>query len=330
MAIYDFKEFLTIDDVAEYLTDKGVAKLYPIVPYAKKKLDRLLSEWIKLQKLKPLYPFDHYVMQYKIDYGFEISESNAMEFAKNIVDDFERVQKSEQKKFNYNGKRINIGKKFINDYLIFGRSIWDDLCVSNNASLGFLDWCRFYNDENNQHQWEILYCDDTPQEYREFTIFRDKVVFLKSELETIFNPKPKEAPQTFGNFGTASITIVQPSIETLNQRIKDKDSEITALNAQIRELEKIMEQSKTATTPIFDSQDGYTYPPELDMAIKIWIEIYQTDNIPKHLTNHSDKFTQACKNLGFSFTENAVKTRLKKVTTPQSQKEKTKNKNSLK
>lgn len=115
-----------------------------------------------------------------------------------------------------------------------------------------------------------------------------------------------------------------------NDELATLQVQLDQAHARIAELEKVVEQSRATVTPIFDSQDSYTYPPELDVAIKIWLEIYQTDNIPKHLTNHSDKFTQACKNLGFSFTENAVKTRLKKVTTPQSQKEKTKNKNSLK
>lgn len=128
----------------------------------------------------------------------------------------------------------------------------------------------------------------------------------------------------------ASLVEQKHQLQAKSDEANNLKVQLDQANERITELEKIIEQSKTATTPIFDSQDGYTYPLELDMAIKIWIEIYQTDNIPKHLTNHSDKFTQACKNLGFSFTENAVKTRLKKVTTPQSQKEKTKNKNSLK
>lgn len=116
---------------------------------------------------------------------------------------------------------------------------------------------------------------------------------------------------------------------TTQNQPTDPQQENERLQARIAELEQQLatQNSTPANLPCFDENDVYTYPPELDMAVKIWTEIYQTDHLPKHLSHHSDKFRQACKNLGFSFSENAVETRLKKVTTPQSQKEKTKNKN---
>lgn len=124
-------------------------------------------------------------------------------------------------------------------------------------------------------------------------------------------------------------------LKNKNEEVTNLQSQLDQAHARITELEQQLQSNQSENNtptylPCFDEANIYTYPPELDKAIKIWVEIYQTDNIPKHLTNHSDKFTQACKNLGFSFTGGAVKERLKKITTPQNRKEKTKSQNSLK
>lgn len=214
MAIYEYKEFLNIDDVAEYLTDKGVSDFYPLTTYSEKRFNDLLSEWIKLERLRPLFPFNEWVMQYKIDYGFEINKSNVIEFAENILDDFERIQNGGPKKHNHKGKRIDIGKKFINDYLIFDNSKWEELCKFEKSELGILDWNKFYNDENNKYQFDIIYCDDIPQEYRKFTILRNKVLFLKSELDTIFNPNQP--------------TDLQQENERLQARIAELESQLAS------------------------------------------------------------------------------------------------------
>lgn len=258
MKIYDFKEFLNIDDIAEYLTDKGVSKFYPLITHSEKRLNGLLSEWIKLGKLRPLYPFNRFVMQYKMDYGFEINESNVLEFAENILDDFERMQNGEPKKHNHKAKRIDIGKKYINDYLIFSDEIWNSLCFSDNTPLTSLDWYRFYNDENNKYQFDIIYCDDIPPEHREFTIFRNKVVFLKSELDTIFNQPSKadlenkismleqQAKMTNDNY--KSIEFRTGGVDTciyiddLHDKITAKDDIIAEQTKQIAELQKQLEQ----------------------------------------------------------------------------------------
>lgn len=188
MAIYEYKEFLSLDDVAEYLTDKGVSNFYPLSTYTEKRLNELLSDWIKSEKLQPLYPFSHHIMQYKLDYEYNIDESNVNEFAENILSDFKRIQKGKKIQSKNKAKRIDIGEKFINDYLIFGSTTWEELWIFDETILSPFDWCKFYNDENNKYFWDIVYCDDMPQEYRKFTIFRNRFVFLKSQLDAIFNP----------------------------------------------------------------------------------------------------------------------------------------------
>lgn len=122
---------------------------------------------------------------------------------------------------------------------------------------------------------------------------------------------PHEYALLYKDYETDTATL-QAQLDQANERITELEQQLAKKN------------STPANLPCFDKDNVYTYPPELDMAVKIWTEIYQTDHLPKHLSHHSDKFRQACKNLGFSFAENAVETRLKKVTTPKNQKDKTK------
>ncbi|KDN25169.1 hypothetical protein MBO_05149 [Moraxella bovoculi 237] len=142
---------------------------------------------------------------------------------------------------------------------------------------------------------------------------------LRKENETL---QAKLQPN-IKKYGTLSEQLEQ---QTQTETISELQNRIAELESQ---LASQSENGTPASEPYFDKDDIYTYPPELDMAVRIWHEIYRTDNMPKHFTNHSEKFTQACRNLRFNFTESAIKNRLQKVTTPQSQKNKTKNKNSL-
>lgn len=71
MAIYDYKEFLTIDDVAEYLTDKGVGKFYPLSNYNVECLKNLLIEWVRNSIITPVFYSSSVtdVISYKYDGG---------------------------------------------------------------------------------------------------------------------------------------------------------------------------------------------------------------------------------------------------------------------
>lgn len=55
MAIYDLKEFLTFDEVADYLTDKGVYKFDLSYEYDYKKLETLLIELVRFEKITPVF-----------------------------------------------------------------------------------------------------------------------------------------------------------------------------------------------------------------------------------------------------------------------------------
>lgn len=176
----------------------------------------------------------------------------------------------------------------------------------------------YYSPKVQQAIINVMNSDEFSTEYQHYW---EKDKFYSNRIFDLINNKPEIVGYQFG-MNTDEITAT--TIDNLNSQLQNKADEIATLQAHIAELES---QTNIITLPYFDNSDLYTYPPELDMAIKIWHEIYQTDNMPKHFTNHSEKFTQACKNLGFDYKENAMIKRIRTITTPQKTKEKTKNKN---
>lgn len=274
MAIYEYKEFLTLDDVAEYLTDKGVSNFYPRSTYTEKRLNELLSDWIKSEKLQPLYPFRHNIMQYKLDYEHNIDESNVYEFAENILNDFKRIQKGEKIQSKNKAKRIDIGEKFIDDYLIFGSTTWEELWIFDKTILGLLDWCKFYNDENNKYPWNIVYCDDIPQEYRKFTISRNRVVFLKSQLDAIFNSNQP------------NLTDLEQENDRLQARIAELENQLATQNSTPVNVEKPI-HTNTALTALFDVMNTHwqnpNQPPKQAFIQKWIVEKYPSIDPSKAL-----------------------------------------------
>lgn len=128
--------------------------------------------------------------------------------------------------------------------------------------------------------------------------------------------------------------ITNKKLQAENDRLK---TENMALQAKIADLESQLTDNKPLgagvsdnelLAKIFDDTKPYIYAPELHNAIRVWQYIYHDCLTSPHLANHSDKFDKAVKSLNIEFNSNALKDRLKQVTTPQQQKEKTKSKNS--
>ena len=132
----------------------------------------------------------------------------------------------------------------------------------------------------------------------------------------------------------------------LEQQAQDKQATINRLtnelnqaNAQIAELEqqagKVSDKAaNTQALPFFDENNIYTYPPELDMAIKIWCELYKDKDIHSEVFSHTEIFNRAVRKLGFDLrtadkpngiTEADNTKRIRRITTPQQNKDKTRN-----
>lgn len=128
---------------------------------------------------------------------------------------------------------------------------------------------------------------------------------------------------------------LQQQLASVTNTINRQAEKITELEAQLASIEQANEPNQSNTladnellTAIYDDSKPYLYAPELHNAIEVWKLIYHDNLTSQHLTTHSDKFESAIKRLGITFANNAPKDRLKQITTPQQQKEKTKPKNS--
>lgn len=149
-------------------------------------------------------------------------------------------------------------------------------------------------------------------------------------------------PATADKIGHATITQTMPTDSQLLQQVADQQAtidqqakKIVELKAQLASIEQASKDTQSDTpadnkllTAIYDDSKPYLYAPELHNAIEVWKLIYHDNLTSQHLTTHSDKFESAIKRLGITFANNAPKDRLKQITTPQQQKEKTKPKNS--
>lgn len=241
MGLYQLSDFLSIDDVADYLTEKQIHHFDLYESNDRYRLNEFILGLIISDKITPVFHYN--------GFAYDLSDEKNREFLTN---------KAEYK------ETLIFSNSMLNDWN-------DDRVIAidgfSQKPQGWQNTPRYPTPFEEQFQEHFDLRGKTSDFYKYKSFKSDKEYILdisnynsypnllipKIQLDNIFfsdiYQKPKEILQTSGNFGTASITIVQPSIETLNQRIKDKDSEITSLNAQIRELEKIIEQSKNRYHP---------------------------------------------------------------------------------
>lgn len=188
--------------------------------------------------------------------------------------------------------------------------------------------------------------DITRQSLQKFLL--DKGYFIKGFNDNL-------PPITADKVGQPTITQTPPTDPELSQQIADLNAQLASLKADndrltvenqqqadtIQRLNTELVAGKSDTpaddkplqdndllTAIYDDTQPHLYAPELHNAIKVWKQIYHDNLTSQHLTTHSDKFDSAITQLNLRFANNAPKERLKQVTTPQQQKEKTKSKNS--
>ncbi len=128
---------------------------------------------------------------------------------------------------------------------------------------------------------------------------------------------------------------LEKQLASATDTINHQAEKIKELEAQLASIEQAGKDTQSDTladnellTAIYDNGKPYLYAPELHNAIEVWKLIYHDNLTSQHLTTHSDKFESAIKQLGITFANNAPRDRLKQITTPQQQKEKTKSKNS--
>lgn len=75
MAIYDYKEFLTLDDLVDYLRDKGVYDFDLMESYDRYKFNNLIESFIFADKITPVFHF--------IGFAYDLSDENNRQFLTN-------------------------------------------------------------------------------------------------------------------------------------------------------------------------------------------------------------------------------------------------------
>lgn len=240
----------------------------------------------------------------------------------------------------------------IKDYLkITDFRVIKELLVDNhNQWVNVADYCDFYKFPFDTEIYKYYFLDIN----KDFCIDFDDLRFPKSDLDELFNVSDIQKVQ-------ADTSDLEKRLETAREIYKTQIAQITQLHGDIgcltidnlQQAETIQQQAQTILqlnealagksdtpaddkplqdndllTAIYDDTQTHLYAPELHNAIKVWKQIYHDNLTSQHLTTHSDKFDSAIKQLNLRFANNAPKERLKQVTTPQQQKEKTKSKNS--
>ena len=100
----------------------------------------------------------------------------------------------------------------------------------------------------------------------------------------------------------------------LNLKLKD---DLDKAQLRIIELENEVKLHKL----LFDVEDEYSYPPELDLANQIWKKIYIEKDYPEKFTSHNNRFEHIIKKLGLDLNNPTQAKRIRVVTTPKINKE---------
>ena len=126
-------------------------------------------------------------------------------------------------------------------------------------------------------------------------------------------------------------------IENMHKKIESLEQEINKTNnsganltlktqldkaqSRIIELENEIKLHKL----VFNKEDEYIYPPELDLANQIWKKIYIEKDYPEKFISHNSRFEHIIKKLGLDLKNPTQAKRIKTITTPKENKEAKKN-----
>ncbi|AXR99005.1 hypothetical protein [Moraxella bovoculi] len=293
MAIYDFKEFLDIEDVAEYLADKGIGNFNTNNPRNCYKLHNFLKELVVSGKLNLVFRYYGRVNLYdenfmndprpfseKIDI-FRNPESLTLLFDDDMLGDW--LSKS---------TLYNQGNNYRHDFYIDNRHYFRPYEL-------FEYEC---NASDSRERPSFILLDDNNRGWAGV-----EPLFPKAQLDTIFNQPSKadlenkismlEQRAKMTNDNYKSIEFRTGGVDTciyiddLHDKITAKDDIIAEQAKQIAELQKQLEQklamqnstpadvekpiyTNTALTALFDVMNTYWQNPEQPPKqefIKQWI-----------------------------------------------------------
>lgn len=148
-----------------------------------------------------------------------------------------------------------------------------------------------------------------------------KIMDLEAENKALIGISNEIIGNMQNKIELLELELVSKSDTKANKKLKH---ELNLSKQKIAELEKQI----STQNAMFDSANGLIYPPDLDLANKIWRKIYIEKDYDEKATSHNYKFIQAAKKLGLDEENKDRFRRIKVITTPKQNKESKKNQKS--
>lgn len=289
MKIYDFKEFLDIEDVAEYLADKGVGNFDTNNPRNCYKLHNFLKELVVSGKLNLVFRYYGRVNLCDVD------------FMTSPIPLSERIDSKDR-----GGLILLFDNSMFRDWLNNQDYFWHEFYEPSKHTFAFeFHRYKLFNHEHispdNTEEQDLMLLDDSNGQYGV------EPLFPRAQLDAIFNQPSKadlenkismlEQRAKMTNDNYKSIEFRTGGVDTciyiddLHDKITAKDDIIAEQAKQIAELQKQLEQklamqnttpadvekpiyTNTALTALFDVMNTYWQNPEQPPKqefIKQWI-----------------------------------------------------------
>lgn len=289
MKIYDFKEFLDIEDVAEYLADKGVGNFNTNNPRNCYKLHNFLKELVVSGKLNLVFRYYGRVNLCDVD------------FMTSPIPLSERIDSKDR-----GGLILLFDNSMFRNWLNNQDYFWHEFYEPIKHTFAFeFHRYKLFNHEHispdNTEEQDLMLLDDSNGQYGV------EPLFPRAQLDTIFNQPSKadlenkismlEQRAKMTNDNYKSIEFRTGGVDTciyiddLHDKITAKDDIIAEQAKQIAELQKQLEQklamqnstpadvekpiyTNTALTALFDVMNTYWQNPEQPPKqefIKQWI-----------------------------------------------------------
>lgn len=288
MKIYDFKEFLDIEDVAEYLADKGVGNFNTNNPRNCYKLHNFLKELVVSGKLNLVFRYYGRVNLCDVD------------FMTSPIPLSERIDSKDR-----GGLILLFDNSMFRDWLNNQDYFWHEFYEPSKHTFAFeFHRYKLFNHEHispdNTEEQDLMLLDDSNGQYGV------EPLFPRAQLDAIFNQPSRadlenkismlEQRAKMTNDNYESIEFRTGGVDTciytddLYDKITAKNDIIAEQAKQIAELQKQLEQklamqnstpairepfhTNTALTALFDVMNTYWQNPEQPPKqefIKQWI-----------------------------------------------------------
>ena len=141
-----------------------------------------------------------------------------------------------------------------------------------------------------------------------------KIMVVKAENEALISISNEIIENMNKEILSLKEEINSKNNSKINLKLKD---ELDEAKSRIIELKNEVKLHKL----VFDEEDEYSYPPELDLANQIWKKIYIEKDYSERQTSHNSRFENAARKLGIKFVNPTQEKRLRVITTPRLNKE---------